>query len=159
VQLPDGQVLTDWLWLIQPDAAIIIARDEDGLFLCFRQTKYAVEGPTLAPVGGMVDPGEEPLHAAQRELLEETGYEAARWERVGSFIRDPNRGGGTTHVFLAEGAHRVQEADADDLEDQQLLLLTRTQLEDALNTGELKIMSWALAVVLALRTLDRSAGK
>ncbi len=77
VKLPNGQIIPDWAWVIIPDAAIVLARTEDGRFLCFRQTKYAVEGTTLAPVGGMLEPNEVPLDGAKRELLEETGYESS----------------------------------------------------------------------------------
>ena len=52
VRLPDGQIIRDWIWLTIPSAVIVLARTEDEKFLCFRQTKYAVEGTTLAPVGG-----------------------------------------------------------------------------------------------------------
>ena len=71
VELPDGRVIPDWPWVIIPDAAIVLARLVNGKFLVFRQMKYAVEGKSLAPVGGMLEPGEEPLTAARRELLEE----------------------------------------------------------------------------------------
>ena len=84
VKLPDGQIIADWAWLVIPSAAIVLARTIDNQFLCFRQTKYAVEGIVYAPVGGMLEPGEAPLKAAKRELLEETGYEAPVWVNLGS---------------------------------------------------------------------------
>ena len=76
IQLPSGEIIEDWPWVINPDAVIVLAKGIDGKYLCFRQTKYAVEGTSLAPVGGMVGPNEVPLIAAKRELLEETGYKA-----------------------------------------------------------------------------------
>jgi len=85
VEWPDGRVITDWAWLIAPDAAIILAVTPDQKFLCFRQTKYAIEGSSLAPPGGMVDDGEDPLEAVKRELLEETGFAASDWSSLGSY--------------------------------------------------------------------------
>jgi len=76
IELPDGRIIDNWPWLIMPDYVNVVAIDVEGRFLCFRQTKYAIEGTSLAPVGGYIDSGEEPLAAAQRELLEETGYVA-----------------------------------------------------------------------------------
>ena len=128
VKLPDGQIIPDWAWIIIPSAAIVLAVTADNNFLCFRQTKYAVEGTTLAPVGGMLEPNEEPLHAAKRELLEETGYEASEWVNLGSHILDPNRGIATMHLFLALNAKQITEPNSDDLEDQELLFLTRGEL-------------------------------
>ena len=77
VELPDGQVIERWPWIITPDYVIVVAITTAGEFLCFRQTKYSVEGTSLAPTGGYIEPGEDPLEAAKRELLEETDRVAA----------------------------------------------------------------------------------
>lgn len=53
VKLPDGEIIPDWAWIIIPGAAIVLAVTEDNKFLCFRQTKHAVEGTSLEPVGGI----------------------------------------------------------------------------------------------------------
>ena len=156
VKLPDGRIIPDWSWVIAPDAAIVLAVTEDGRFLCFRQTKYAVDGATLAPVGGMLEPDEAPMAAAQRELLEETGYEAREWIGLGSYVLDPNRGVATMHLFLALGAKPVAQADSDDLEDQELLRLGRDEIEAALRAGEFKVVAWAAVVALALNYLNGS---
>ena len=66
VELPDGRRIADWPWIITPDYANVLARTRDGRFLFFRQPKYAVQGIALAPVGGFIEPGEDPLRAAQR---------------------------------------------------------------------------------------------
>lgn len=151
VELPDGRIIDDWPWVTTPDYINVTAVTEEGLFLCFRQTKYAVDGASLAVVGGYLEPGEDPLVAAQRELREETGYEAATWLALGRFPVDGNRGAGVAYPFLAMGAHRVTEIDADDLEEQELLLLSRAEIEAALDAGEFKSLPWAAAVALALR--------
>jgi 8-oxo-dGTP pyrophosphatase MutT (NUDIX family) len=156
VKLPDGHVIPDWAWLIIPNAAIIVAMTEDHRFLCFRQTKYAVQGTTLAPVGGMLETGEEPLEAAKRELLEETGCESSDWVSLGSYILDPNRGMATMYLFLALNARQVAEPDSDDLEDQELLFLTRDEIETALLAGEFKIVAWSAAVSLSLNYISAS---
>ena len=155
VELPDGRVIPDWPWVITPDYVNVIAVTEDGEFLCFRQTKYGVDGTSFAAVGGYIEPGEEPLTAARRELLEETGYEAPEWIDLGHYRVDGNRGAGTAYLFLARGARRVADADADDLEEQDLLHLSRSALEAALAAGEFKLLPWATAVALALLHLER----
>jgi 8-oxo-dGTP pyrophosphatase MutT (NUDIX family) len=154
VKLPDGTIIPDWAWLIIPSAAIVLAMTEDEKFLCFRQTKYAVHGTTLAPVGGMLEPNEEPIEAAKRELLEEMGYESSNWINLGSHILDPNRGIATMHLFLALNAKKVAEPNSDDLEDQELLLLNRSEIENALQAGEFKILAWSAVVAMALNYLN-----
>ena len=155
IELPDGRVISDWPWIISPDYVIVLAVTEDGEFLCFRQTKYGVDGTSLAPVGGYLEPGEDPLTAAQRELLEETGYEAPDWINLGQYRVGGNHGAGMAYLFLARGAHRVAEINSDDLEEQELFPLTRSEIEAALAAGEFKVLAWTTAVALALLCLDR----
>ena len=155
VELPDGRVISDWPWIITPDYVNVAAITEAGEFLCFRQTKYAVDGISLAPVGGYLEPGEEPLAAAQRELLEETGYEASDWIGLGHYSVDGNRGAGMAHLFLAQGARWVRNLEADDLEEQELLRLSRTEVEAALAAGQFKVLAWAAVMALALQVIRR----
>ena len=153
VELPNGELIPNWPWVKTPDYVNVVAMTEDDQFLCFRQVKYGIEGVTLAVVGGYVKEGEAPLAAAKRELLEETGYQAPDWLSLGSYLVDPNRGIATGHLFLARGARYVTPRDADDLEEQELLLLTREEIESALEAGEIKVLAWAAAVAFALRHL------
>ena len=159
IELPDGEIIEHWPWVIIPGAAIVLALTQEGEFVCFRQTKYAVEGLSLAPVGGMIEPGEIPLCAAKRELLEETGYVAENWVNLGKYCLDPNRGVADMHLFLAQGAKKVTAPDRDDLEDMELLLLSRAEIESALEAGEFKVISWSAVVALALQYLDREKKK
>ncbi|MFN8489272.1 MAG: NUDIX hydrolase [Caldilineaceae bacterium] len=154
VGLPDGRVIEDWAWLITPDFVNVVAVTEVGEFICFRQPKYAAPGLSLALAGGYLEPGEEPLAAAQRELLEETGYVASDWTALGSYVVDGNRGCGHAHLFLAHNARWVQPIDADDLEEQELLLLSRQAVETALQQGEFKVLPWSATVALALLRLN-----
>jgi len=150
VQLPDGRVIEDWPWLISPNFVIAAAITKDDQYLCFKQTKYAVSGTTLAPVGGYIDQGEAPMEAAKRELLEETGYEADFWENLGEFVVDGNRGNGKAFLFLGRGAHRVRERNADDLEEQELVKLSRAEVEAAVMRGSFKVLAWETAMALTL---------
>jgi ADP-ribose pyrophosphatase len=155
LELPDGRRIKDWPWLVAPDFALVLARTTDGRFICFRQNKYAIKGLTLAPVGGHIEPGEEPLAAAKRELLEETGYVAPEWHALGSYVANANRGGGQGHLFLALNARRERDPHSDDLEEQELLFLTQQELDTALARGEFKALAWAAMIALALRHLEK----
>ncbi len=150
IALPDGRVIDSWPWIISPDFVNIAVQTEDGRFLCFRQTKYAIEGTGLAPIGGYLEPGEDPLSAAQRELTEETGYEAHQWTLLGGFPVDGNHGAGRAYLFLASGARHVIDTVSDDLEEQQFVLLSEEDVKKALKAGEFKVLSWASTMALAL---------
>lgn len=157
VELHDGRVIEHWPYIITPDYINVMVEREDGKFLFFRQTKYAIDGTSLAPVGGYLEPGEDPLIAAQREVLEELGYRAREWIALGAYRVDANRGAGIGNLFLARGAYRVQERHADDLEEQEVLTLTRAEVEVALERGEFKVLAWQANVALGLRYLDKHA--
>ena len=150
LELPDGQTIEDWAWIILPEYVNVVAVTEIGRFVCFQQVKYAVDGVSLATVGGYIEPNELPLAAAQRELLEETGYSATEWINLGNYAVDGNRGAGVAHFFLAKGVVKTQEINADDLEEQQMVLLDRPEIESALRAGAFKVLAWAAVMSLAL---------
>ena len=153
IELPGGRIIDDWPWIVTPDYVNIAVVTEQGLFACFRQTKYAADGVALAPMGGYLEPGEEPLACAKRELSEETGYEAARWQSLGTFPADGNHGAGIAHLFLATGARHVKDTVSDDLEEQELVLLSRDDVSKALMAGEFKVLSWTTVIALTLLRL------
>jgi ADP-ribose pyrophosphatase len=150
IELPDGKKIERWPWIISPSYVNVVVQNNDGNFVCFRQTKYAAEGITLAPVGGYLEPNEDPLECAKREMREELGYEAEQWISLGSFPCDGNHGNGTAHLFLARKARRVGEIIADDLEEQEVIILKKEELKQALLKGEFKVLSWSTAVALSL---------
>ena len=155
VELPDGMQITDWPIVVTPDYVNVVAVTTEGEFLTFRQTKYAVAGTTLAIVGGYIEPGEAPMAAAQRELLEETGYAGGQWRHLGEYVVDANRGCGIAYFYLAEGVAKVAEPDADDLEEQELLLLSRAETEAALANNAFKALPYASTIALALLRLGK----
>ena len=155
VQLPNGEIISDWPIVITPDYVDVLVQDTEGKFLIFSQFKYAVGGQSLAPVGGYLEPGESPLLGAKRELLEETGYVSDHWVKLGEYLVDANRGVATAHLYLARAARQIQPRDVDDLEEQQLLMMERANLEGAIMSGGFKVLAWCMVVVLGLRYLDQ----
>jgi ADP-ribose pyrophosphatase len=151
VKAPDGRIIDDWPWIVSRDYVIVLARMRDRKFLVFRQTKYALDGESsLAPVGGYIEAEEPPLEAARRELLEETGCQAAAWQSLGSFRVDGNNASAAAHFFVAEGAVKTTEPHSDDLEEQEVLYLDGEELKAAVLGGQFKVLAWSAAVSLAL---------
>lgn len=154
ITLPDGTVIPDWSWVMTPDFVNIVLVDIDGQFVLFKQSKYAYDGIGLAPVGGYIEPNEDPLEAAKREVLEETGYEAKTWHSLGSYVVDANRGVATAYTFLATGAAKTTDPDADDLEAQELVLLSRDDVQKALFNNAFKVVTWSNVISLGLLKLQ-----
>ena len=82
VRLPDGGEATRE-FVIHPGAVMIIAMLDDGRLVMERQYRYPVQQVMIEFPAGKLDPGEDRLVCAQRELLEETGYRAKEWAHAG----------------------------------------------------------------------------
>lgn len=81
VRLPDGTEATRE-YIVHPGAVMIIPRLANGSLLLERQYRYPLDRVFIEFPAGKVDAGENRLAAAKRELAEETGYVAARWEHL-----------------------------------------------------------------------------
>ncbi len=110
---------------------------------------------SLTLPAGHVEPQEDAQQAAERELLEETGYAAPEWRKLGSFSNAGNQGCGLCHVFAAYGARPVQPAQPGDLEEMRLELLSRRALRAALAAGDIAIIGSAVAASLGLADVAR----
>lgn len=82
VRLPDGALATRE-YVVHPGAVAIVPLLDDGRLVLERQFRYPVSKVLLEFPAGKIDPGEDTLACAQRELLEETGYHAREWARAG----------------------------------------------------------------------------
>jgi ADP-ribose pyrophosphatase len=82
VRLPDGSE-AGREYIRHPGAVAIVPLFDDGKVLLERQFRYPHRREFIEIPAGKVDPGEPHLETAKRELLEETGYTAGEWTRVG----------------------------------------------------------------------------
>jgi ADP-ribose pyrophosphatase len=82
VRLPDGKEASRE-YVIHPGAVMVVAELPDGRLVLERQFRYPVQAVMVEFPAGKLDPGEDSLACARRELLEETGYTARQWARAG----------------------------------------------------------------------------
>jgi ADP-ribose pyrophosphatase len=150
IELPDGRRIDDYVQVHVSNFAIVFAETADGQIICVRQYRHAPRGPSLEFVAGRIDDGEDPLAAAKRELLEETGYDSPDWELAGRFIISPTQGIGTGHVYRAHNAVRRQAPCSGDLEEAVVELLDRDALVAALVAGEIVAGSHIATMALVL---------
>ena len=112
-----------------PGAIALIALDEAGCVLLVKQYRHAVRAITLEIPAGILEAGEEPPAAAQRELREETGYRAGRLDRLGGIFTAPGFSTEYIHFFLATQLAPDRLA----MDDDEVIDLMRVPLTDAIN--------------------------
>ncbi|WP_431859971.1 NUDIX hydrolase [Azospirillum sp.] len=157
IELPDGRRIDDYYQLEMPSFACIFAETEDGRVITCRQYRHGPRRISLVFPGGHLNASEDPLEAAKRELLEETGYEGAEWQDLGAYMVNSNQGGPVSHMFRAIGCRKVAEPDADDLEESEVLFLTRAELMEAAGRGEFALLTQiALFAMVTNADLTRS---
>ncbi|QDS97911.1 NUDIX hydrolase [Adhaeretor mobilis] len=100
---PPGQPRVARQVVLHPGAAVILPILDDGRICLIRNLRVAVEKTLIELPAGTLDPGEAPLVTAQRELQEETGYTAAKWQELPGFFMSPGILNERMHVFVAEG--------------------------------------------------------
>jgi ADP-ribose pyrophosphatase len=108
--------------------AAVVAVDDEGQVLLVRQYRPAVGAQLLELPAGLVDPGEQPIDAARRELAEETSFAADHLEPLVSFYTSPGFSTELIHIFVATGLRESTVAH----DEEEELELVRMPLEAAI---------------------------
>lgn len=110
----------------------VLAYTGAGEVVLVRQWRAGVGHNTLELPGGIIDPGEDPAHAALRELAEETGYVGERAEPLGWTHPNPANLTNRCYSFLVRDARQVDAQRLDAGEDIQVVVLGREALREAI---------------------------
>ncbi|MEU3498296.1 NUDIX domain-containing protein [Kitasatospora cineracea] len=110
VRMPDG-VWAQRDYQLHPGSVAVLALDEQGRVLTLRQYRHPVRHRLWELPAGLLDvPGENPLHAAQRELFEEAHCKAGQWRVLVDFFTSPGGSDEAVRIFLATD---LSEADGE----------------------------------------------
>ena len=136
VELPMG-VEGSFGLIKHPGASLAVPVLADGRVVILRQYRFAVATRLLEFPAGTLDPGETPLSTMERELQEEAGYSATRWDPLGAMLPCPGYSDEVIHLFLARDLTPLSDRPAgDDDEDLDVLLLAPAALDAALASGD-----------------------
>lgn len=115
----------------------VIAITKEGKFIIEEQYRHGIQQVCFELCAGMVDEGENPLEAAKRELLEETGYAGAEWQCFG--ISVPNASGSTIkcHHYLATNLEYKQAPKPERTENIKIHLVDEVVLRRMIWNGQM----------------------
>jgi ADP-ribose pyrophosphatase len=134
--MPDGSRHTREI-VRHPGAVVLLPLLDDGRICFVRNYRVAVRQTLIELPAGTLEPGENPLETAVRELAEETGYRAGRVEHVLTFCMSPGILDEQMHFFLAEQL-QAGTTSLDAGEDIQTLLCTWDEALAMIGRGEIR---------------------
>lgn len=154
IELPDGTVIDDYYVRESRGFVVIFALTRDGRAVLVRQYKHGIGQELLELPAGAIDPGEEPMQTAIRELEEETGYTAPAMDLVRSFVVDPTNSDSVAHLFLARDAEKTAEQDLDVTENIEVQLETPEELRKLVRDGTIDSVAHVASICLILDLLE-----
>ena len=150
VQLSDGTTTIREI-VDHPGGVAVVPVDEKGNVYCVRQFRYPYAEHVLETPAGKLEPGEDPLECAVRELSEETGFTAEKYVYLGSLYPSPGYCREILHIYLATGLQsgemHLDAGEFLDVEkhtlDELVALAMNNELKDAKTViGVLKAKLW-----------------
>ncbi|QWD08447.1 NUDIX hydrolase [Polynucleobacter paneuropaeus] len=149
VSLPDGQEAVRE-YLTHPGAVAILALLDDGRILLERQYRYPIAKVCMEIPAGKLDPNEDPLVCAQRELEEETGYSASKWSYIRRIHPVISYSTEFIDIYLAEGL----QAGKSRLDEEEFLDVFAAPLDEILAWVEQGVIT-DVKTTIAIYWLDR----
>ena len=106
----DNGVTTDLEFIEHPGATAIIPMLTDSRVLLIKQYRHALRKYIWEIPAGTLDPQESVMNCAKRELIEETGYSAGHWQKLGEITPVPGYSDERIHIFLATDLRPAEQA-------------------------------------------------
>lgn len=152
----NGEEMDSYYVLEYSDWVNILPVTKDGKVVLVKQFRYALGCFSIEAPGGIMDPHEtDPLEAAKRELLEETGYSAGKVEEVAVVATNPATHNNRMHCYLATDCVLTHELDHDENEEIEVVLVTMDELIELLRNNQIIQSLHVASIFYALQRLGK----
>lgn len=158
VQLPNGQIHPEYYVLEYPTWANVIAITDEGKYVMVEQYRHGSGEINMELCAGCVEPGEDPMDGAKRELAEETGYTGGEWTLLSVLSPNPATSNNKNYCYLARGVRKTEGQHLDRTEDIAVRLLTEEELRTMLQHDQIKQALMAAPLWKYFATLHSAAG-
>lgn len=138
VRLPNGVVHPEYYVLEYPTWVNVIALTPEGKFVMVKQYRHGLGIVATELCAGVAEAGEEPLEAARRELMEETGFGGGEWELLTVLCANPGSQNNLSYSFVARGVVRMDSQHLDETEDIKVEILDESEVREMLAGDVLK---------------------
>ena len=116
----------------------IVAVTPDNQIVCIQQYRFGSGQIEFEIPGGAVEPGEDPLAAGVRELLEETGYSGENARIIGKVCPNPAIQDNFCYTVLVENARQTSDQRPDDMEDIEVFTMDQPKLVEQMKDGSIE---------------------
>ena len=150
----DNGVTSDMDFIQHPGAAAMVPMLNYQEVVLIKQYRHAIRKFIWEIPAGTLDPNESPINCARRELIEEIGYSATDWHRLGTITPLPGCSDERIHIFLALDLKPAQQ----ELDDDEMINVHKMNLSEAMQmilAGEISDGKTISGLFLASHWLDR----
>lgn len=151
-----GGIETTREFVVHNGSIVILPVLEDGSILLVCQYRHSVGDYLWELVAGRMEPGENPLAGAKRELLEETGYTARSWQKILDVFPTP---GFVSEKMIVYVARNLRAGTARPEEDERIVAkaFAPSELEEQIRTGKLRDAKSVAGILYYMRFCGKPA--
>jgi len=133
---PDGRA-DDFYVTDCNDWVLALALTKDNKIILVNQHRFGTKSFSVEPPGGVIDNGEDPIKAAERELLEETGYKGVCPILLASVSPNPAIMNNKSHIVLIKDCIKISDTNFDKNEEISTKLYSLNELDDLIYSGRM----------------------